>query len=386
MTSTYDSTGIVLDKYAEILARQIELAQENWGTSIYTAKDELLGHLIVVISTIIGELNEILQDVYDEKSVSNSTGTHLENLLELIGLTRQAAAYSTVTLTLTASGATTVPAGTRYATASEIIFATDSAVVFTGAGTDDVTATCTVVGANNAAIGEVNVIKDTVYNITSVTNAAVAIPGRVRETDAQLKARHTVAVSTSGDHDAASVYEAVTAVTGVSAAFVYDNDTPSSYQGIPANSLYVSVIGGSDDDIAEAIATSKTASVTTSGSQSVSVYNETTSQSKTIYFDRAEEVDVYITIEGTYINGVFPDNGETLIADELITYFNALKINDDVVFTNLYRPVYSQAGLIVTNMYIGTASSPTGQVDLTMTKLMRPVISSDKIVFDLTEQ
>ncbi|NIS15870.1 MAG: phage baseplate protein, partial [candidate division Zixibacteria bacterium] len=119
----------------------------------------------------------------DATKVSAATGVRLDALMELIGLTRSAAAYSTVTLKLTAIAATTVPAGTQYATAAEVIFATDTELVFTGAGQATVEATCTVTGPYNAGINEVTVIKTPIYGISACTNDAAAIPGRDRETD-----------------------------------------------------------------------------------------------------------------------------------------------------------------------------------------------------------
>ena len=145
MTSTYTSGNVTLDRYADILTRLVALAESQWGTSVNTAEDEILGHLLRNIALLIGEINEVVQEVYDGSSVANSSGTQLDNLVELIGLTRQSAAYSTATVTFTATAATTVPAGTRVSTSTTgLVFATDSALAFTAAGSDSVAATCTV--------------------------------------------------------------------------------------------------------------------------------------------------------------------------------------------------------------------------------------------------
>lgn len=385
MTSQYTSAGIIMDRYADVLAREFVLAKAEWGDSVYLEKDELLGHLCHVIASIIGEeVNQIVQDVYDEKSVSNSSGTHLDNLMELIGLTRQSSAYTTVTLTLTATEATTVTAGSRYATVSEVIFATDSEVVFTAAGTATVSATCTEVGAFSVGAAEVTEIKTTTFGISAVTNVAAAVPGRSRELDPSLKARHTVAVSTSGDNDAASVYEAVTAVTGVSAAYVYANDTDATVDGVPPATLYVSVIGGDSDEIAAAIDSTKVSSVPTSGYTTVSVYNETTSQAKDINFDIAYERDIYVTADLTVKNGIFPDDGEALLKTAIADHFSPFKIHDDVVFTAVYRPLYSLPGVVVDDLYIGIHSSPNGQVDIDISKRYKAVIAESDITLNIT--
>lgn len=383
MTSTYDSTGITLDRYADILARYVALAEAQWGSSIDTSEDEFYGHLIRMIALIQAEINQVVQDVYDAGSVSNATGTRLANLVELIGLEYQAAAYSTVTLTLTASKATTVPAGSQYKTSAGVVFATDSALVFTAAGSDTVTATCTVTGANNAAIGEVNTIVTAVYGITTVTNAAAATPGRLQETAAELKARHTIAVATSGDDDISSIYEAVSEVSGVSAVYCYDNDTDSTVDSVPAHTIRVSTVGGASADIAAAINNNKTCGVPTYGAQSASVYNTTTKQSKTIYWDTAVATPCHIVVTGTALS-TYPDNGDALIKAALVAHFDNITINDDIIFTSLYEPIYSVGGLVVTDLQLGLSSPGSGTSNLTSTPLIQYTLATADIDVTVT--
>lgn len=385
MTSSFDSTGITLDRYADIKTRLETLAKAQWGESVNLDEDQLLGWLINTVSLLLGEINEIVQDDYDSGSVANSTGAKLDNLLELIGIERQAAAYSTATLTLTATAATTVPAGTQYKTAAGVVFATDEALVFTAAGSDDVDATCTIVGANEAAIGEINTIVNSVYGISTVTNAAAATPGRAREEDSELKVRHTNAVATSGEQDAASIFEAVSEVTGVSATYVYDNDTASvAADGTPAYSIHVSVIGGAAADIGAAIANNKVAGTPTYGSQTVEVWDSTTKQAKDINYDIAVAVPLYIDIEGTSQSGIWPDDGEDQMRAALTDLIDDLQIGDDLIFNSLYAAIYAIPGFVCTSLKVDTADPPTGTSDITATALQRLTLDEDDIDITVT--
>jgi uncharacterized phage protein gp47/JayE len=375
MTSSFDSTGITLDRVADIKSRLETLAKAQWGKSIDVSEDEFLGHQIANLSLILGEINELVQEIYDALSVSNSTGTQLDNLLELIGLYRSSDSYSTANLKLTATCATTVPTGTQYKTAAGIIFATDDELVFAAAGDDYVDATCTVVGQNNAAIGEISQIVNPINGITTVTNLAAAIPGSLRESDSEFKTMHTLAVATSGDDDVASLYEAIDSVEGVDAVYIHDNDTEEEASDYtPSHFIHVAVIGGDDDEIAAAIDDNKTAGVGTFGEEEIEVYNTTTCQTKTIYFDRAENVPIHIAIEGTAIVGVFPDNGSTLIREYLISHFSEFRINDDVIYTALYKPIYTCPGFIVTSLLIGTSDPPGGTSNIEITALERATL------------
>ena len=274
-----------------------------------------------------------------------------------------------MTLTIYADKATTVPAGSRFSTEAGVIFATDEELVFTAAGSADVDATCTVTGPYEAAISEVNTVVTSIYGVASdgVDNAVAATPGRNRETATELKARHTIAMATSGEDDVSAIYLAVSQVSGVSALRVFENDTDSAIGVIPARTIHVVTIGGDADEIAAAISNNKAATVATYGSQSVDVYNTTTGQTKTINYDIGSTVPIHINIEYTPVAGVFPDNGEDLIREYLIDFFEDYKIGDDVIYTSLYKPIYSVAGIIVDVFEIHTSDPPTGHTsDITI--------------------
>ena len=384
MTSTYDSTGISLQRYDDLVTRLVAIAEAKFGESINTDEDEYFGHDIRNIALLTSEINEILQEVYDSSSIRDSYGVRLDNLLELVGISRQEAAFSTATLQLTATAATTVPAGTRYATATELIFTTDTELVFSAAGTATVESTCTVVGANNAGANEITVIKDSIFGISAVTNPAAAVPGRLQETDSELKDRHTTAMQTTGNDDVSSIFLAVSQVPGVSGVYVFDNDTAAAIGVVPAYNIYVTVIGGAADDIAKAIDDNKTAGVPTHGAQTVSVYNETTSQSKDIHYDIAADVPIYIDIDITIVEGAYPEDGDAQIRANYVTHFAGKKIAEDVIYNALFGPVYQVPGLVVNTLKVGTAPSPTGTTDVTMSELQRAQITEAQSATNIT--
>jgi uncharacterized phage protein gp47/JayE len=376
--STYDSTGITLDRYADIYSRLVNLARTQFGDSVNTAKDTYLGHQIDNHSLLSAEQNEIIQDVFDAISINNATGVQLANILAFLGIEWSEAAFSTVTLTLTATTATTVPAGSQYKTAANVIFATDTELVFTAAGSSTVAATCTVVGPFEAGIGQVNIINTSVYGISTVTNAAAATPGKYRATDADMKEIHTIAVATTGEHDTASIYEAVSEVTGVSAVDVTENDTSETVNGVPANSVAVSHIGGDDLEVATAIANNITASVPTFGTGAVDVYNDVTSQTKTINKTVGSTVPIYIEIEGDTTQ-IYPNDGDDQIKANIVAAFDDYRMGQDVVYTSIYGPIYNVPGIIVTSLKTDTVSPPTGTADINISRSQLATIQTSDI-------
>lgn len=369
MTSTYDSTGLTIDRYADILARMIALAEAWKGSSLSTDEEEYIGHMFRQEALVNAEANEIIQAIFDALGVANNSGVPLDNILELVGVYRQPEAYSTVTLTCTASKAMTIPAGKLVRTDANVYFATDTDLVFSGAGSDDVEATCTVTGANEAGVSEVDIIVTPVSGWTAVTNAAAAVPGRVRELDAALKVRHTLAVATSGENDAAGIYAAVAAVSGVSACAVVEDYTS-------ATPVHVYVIGGSDADVAEAIDNNLTVGIGTAGAESVNVYNDTTKTTKTVHFTRATNLTLYVIVNISVVDGIFPSTGDDDIKDALVELIDPFRIGQDVPYLQLPGAVYTVPGHTISSLYIGTAPAPTGTSDI--------VVDADKRAYLIT--
>lgn len=370
--STYDATGLTVDRYQDILDNLIALAEAWMGESISTDEKELLGHIFRQEALLTAEANELIQSVYDAISVSNATGAQLGNLIELVNLFRQEAAPSTATLTCTVTKATTIPAGSLASTSANVSFATDSDLVFVGAGSDDVTATCTVNGPNNAAIGEISTISTSVNGWATVTNAAAAIPGRDREIDAELKNRHAAAVATSGERDAASIDEAVGAVTGVSGVKVTEDYTS-------ATPVFVYVIGGSDADVAAAIDSQRTIGIGTGGTTSVDVYSTVTKETETIRFTRASDTDIYVDMVITINSALFPADGDLQIQTSIETLFDGQEIGDDVIYLELPGAILAVPGIVINELYVGLSASPTGTADVTIPNDERAVIDAADI-------
>jgi uncharacterized phage protein gp47/JayE len=370
--STYGSTGLSMDRYADILAQMIALAEAWKGSSLSTDEQTLMGHLLRQVAYQTDNVNEKIQSLYSTMSVSDNIGNGLDNIVELIGLSRQSAVKSTATVTCIASKACTIPAGSLVKTSANVYFSTDEDLIFAGSGYDYVGVTCTEFGPISGGAGEINTIVNSVNGWSSVNNVDAIIPGRNRETDVDLKIRHTTAVATSGERDAASIAEAVGAVAGVSAVKVLE-DTASS---IP---VYVYVIGGTDADIAKAIDDQLTVGIGTGGTTAVDVYNDTLREVKTIRFSRATDVDIYIDMVLSINENLFPADGALQIKEALSGIFNGNSIGVDVIYNQLFQPIYTVPGVIVSQLFIGTSPSPSGTSNITIGNAWRAVLDTANI-------
>lgn len=378
--STSDSSGVSMDRYADVLAEMITLAEAWKGSSISTDEKELLGHLLRQVAAQVHTVNEAIQSVYDSIGVANNTGVSLDNALELIGMERLSASKSTATLTITVSRAVTIPAGFKRKTSTGVTFETLSALVFPTAGSSDALAECTEYGPYEAGVGEITEAVTSNAAVTEVTNAAAAVPGRSRETDAECKLRHTLETASTGERSINTVHAAVAGVLGCSSVYSYENTTDAVADGVPPQHIHIVVIGGSDEAIANAIADNKSEGTGTYGAEEVASYNVVTGQADSICFDRGTDVDCYISMALTKNGALYPDDGDAQIKAALLALFSGFKLNGDVSYHSLSGPITSVPGHIINSLYLGITPSPTGTSSLTISNTQRAVLDIANVI------
>ena len=236
------------------------------GDSVNLDEGSVLGNLLDSFAARLDEMAEASQDLFDSFDERNATGVYLENLARLVGLSgRIAARYSSVTLTLTADAACTVPAGSLVADGTGQQWATLVDVVFAGAGTAPVLAQPDATGAIPATAATLTTIVTPVAHWTAVTNAADATLGRDRETDAELRSRRRLSLQISGASAPDAIRARVLDVTGIDACRVVTNRTDTAVilgtttqLTLPSHSYGVVVApngltAGVKDDVAAAI-------------------------------------------------------------------------------------------------------------------------------------
>lgn len=125
-------------------------------------------------------------------------GSELDAIGDLFHNARLEAEFATVTIKFTLSSAQSksvvVPKGTRVTPDGELFFATDEQITFEANSVEnekEVTATATVAGGshNDCAVGDINILVDTLAYISKVTNTTVSGGGSDIETDDEYRKR-----------------------------------------------------------------------------------------------------------------------------------------------------------------------------------------------------
>lgn len=191
----------------------------------------------------------------------------------------------------------------------------------------------------------------------------------VGETDTALRIRQQAQVAGTGAAQIQAIYSAVAGVTGVTFCRAYQNSTtqnPDS-RGIPAKSLAVVAVGGSDADVANAIFLKSGSDAAYYGSTSVNVADSV----GTVYpvkFVRPAPININIVVNLVIVDyPSWPLDGDTQIKNAIVAYSQygqapniGLPPGADVIASRLYTPINSVQGHLITSVQVARVGDTLG--------------------------
>lgn len=366
MSYGFTSSGLVAPRTADFLTLFEEAYEAETGLSHDWTPDTALGALRAVTATLANEVGELLQSVHDAFDRNNSQGAQTDALGLLVGVPRKAATFSQATVTVDGTTGTVIPQGSRVQGGGdddEALWRTTADVTLT-AGTDTVVVQCTVTGAVEAAIGEIDKIVTPVDGWDSVTNAAAASPGIDLESEADYKARQEQAVQTDGTPGARLRTEllAIDAITG---AVVVDNDTNAatitSGVSLDAHSVAVIVYPSSLTDAQkESVARliyEYAGSSKTMGTDETATITNPGGSSKTIRWDYATDVSVDVVATITLKTGFALSDVESTAEEAIADYFSSLTVGDPVRILQIMGLLADIDGIATASVTLDAGSS-----------------------------
>lgn len=215
----------------------------------------------------------------------------------------------------------------------------------------------TEVGPLDQPINTITQIVTSRLGWDSVMNPVSATPGRLRETDEELRIRFRNTKFDRATGTVEAIYSALFSLDDVTQVFIDENDTDATNaNGTPEHSFLVLIEGGTSVEIGQAIFENRPAGILSFGNSSVTVIDKY-GYSRTVRFSRPTLVPIYIKIDITEYQS-FPTDGEDQIRDALIAYVDGLNIGQDIVYSRLYTPINSVVGHEVNSLLIGTTSPP----------------------------
>ncbi len=325
----------------------------------------------------IGLAWEAMALVFQQFDPSKAVGAALSGLVQLNGIERQPATGSIVTLTLSGFGA--APAGALVSDANN----THQWALLTSAtipGT--VNAQCVDVGPITAAAGTLTNIVTPVAGWTGVTNAAPAAPGRVEETDTELRPRRARSTAAPSAGPIESIYANLANIPGVTYVRAYQNNgLATDTRGIPAKSVAAVVVGGDDLDIAYALLARTGVTAAWYGTTTVSLFDAQDVEYE-VKFSRPTPKPIFMRVEVRITSpSTFPADGLTRIRDAIVDYAEggapALGVEDGfgttgfppgapILTSRLYTPINFVPGHEVVTLLVDDVDPPVGATDIPM--------------------
>jgi uncharacterized phage protein gp47/JayE len=297
-------TGFVRKTAENIFDEMADDLRAAIAPDIDTSPEAVLGQLLAAIAAQLGQPWEVLEAAYNGRSRAAAGGAQLAATCALTGTIKRARTKGTVPLRLTVAASTTIPAGSvaqvlgqptnRWVTLEAAANATGSPAFVTVDGEAQ------TAGAVPANAGTITVIATPVSGWTAVTNLVDAVPGLDDETDPELRARTEQELARGGTSPADALRAALlnpNNVPGVLQVIVTPNDTDFvDADGRPPHSVECLVLGGEDQDIADAIWANKATGIQTYGGTSTTTL-DADGTSRAVRYSRPTLRNVWVVIE-----------------------------------------------------------------------------------------
>lgn len=326
-------SGLTIPTYQEILDKLIEEKQRIYGSDIYLGVDSTDYQELSVFALMLFDVLQTAQLVYNNRGPQSASGVALDSIVKVNGLSRRAATYSTVDLTITGVVGTIITNGVVKDDSGQQWNLPASVTIPIG-GSVVVTATADESGEITATAGTVTTIFTPVSGWTSVTNVSAAVAGVAEETDAELRARQAISTAIPALSVLESIAGSLLDIDGVSLVEYYENKTNSTDgNGVPAHSVAFMVEGGDANTIAETINEKMTPGTGYFGTTTVTVYDDNGLPTD-VEFTRPTHVVIDVEVSLTALLGYTSAIGD-LIKPAIVEYINSLGIGQDVLWSRV---------------------------------------------------
>ena len=319
MPDTLDSTGLTVKTISELTADLTTAFEAAYGSDINLDQNSPDGQITGIFAQEGEDLREMLVQVYNSFDPDNAFGVSLDARVALNGIARQAGTYTITNVTVTVGQAITLTGLDTAGPGNPVFTVQDNAGnqfqliathAFGGAGSAVLAFQAAAIGQVQVALNTITQQVTTVLGVTSVNNpTAPSTIGSNEETDAQLKVRRAKSFYLGANGPAAAVAAQLLNIPGMLDAFVAENTTGGTVNGVPAHGLWIIVNPGvvTASQIAQAIYSTRGPGCAMQGSQTFSVARPN-SQTDLMKWDLALTQQLKVRFGVTAVSGLLPPN------------------------------------------------------------------------------
>ena len=346
--------GFYCPTYSEIITEKAKTARLLFGEDIDTGEQTALGKFIRISAKDEQRLYSEAEALYYSRFPDTATGINLDRICKLAGCTRKPASCARHTVSVCGTDGHIIPAGTR--------FKNDSGKIFWSLKTEiidkkdlindniyyyaDIPVECETAGtAGN--VNNINSLVEVDTDVMSVEYQGMDVAGEEIETDAALRKRFDAVTKGLGSNTAATIVAALIKLAYVNDAFVIENNTVESKAVsedlVISPRSYAVIVHADDDshtsDIAKTIFSKQPLGIVQSGTTE-EILQDDSGESHLIRFSYVEKtkVDIEITCR---VSAYYNEMCDAELQKALREAINSLGIGNSVIYSALYKPVYS---------------------------------------------
>jgi uncharacterized phage protein gp47/JayE len=311
---------------------------DSFGPDFSFANDKAFKEFYSAFGRKISTMWELAEQLYNNNPAT-ADGNSLFSLGSFISITRKQASKSKGIVTFTGAQGTQIPMGFQVSTVDGIVFITDTGGTIPQSGTINIDVTSVEAGINNNVNANlITRIISPLPGLVSVNNSAATAGGENQETEPEFRKRYFDTLEEGSGANVDGIAGTLRRVEGVTDAIVKENATNATVNGVPSNSIYAIVQGGSNNNIAQAIFNKKAGGIESYGTTSVAI-KDSQGADHTIKFSRPTEVDIYAKL--TLTKGTsYPNGADDIIKNAIADYINIqLGIGEDVIIYQLISVV-----------------------------------------------
>ncbi len=254
---TFGPNGFVAPTEAQILAGVQAVFNTAFGTTLDFNLETPQGQIASSLTGALGACFDLFCDMANGVDPAYARGRMQDAVGRIYFLDRNPALPTTVTCTVTGAEGVFIPTGSLAKDTSGNIYQCTNGGRIGASGNRTLPFANVVTGPVPCPTGTLTIIYQAIPGWDSITNLADGVLGQDVETRAQFRDRMAASVAGNSIGSLPAIRGSVLSVADVEDAYVTENDTnaPVVVRGVtlPANSLFVAVLGGGNTAVAKAI-------------------------------------------------------------------------------------------------------------------------------------
>ncbi len=275
--------------------------KQIFGEDLNTTPQSPQGQLIDSISAHIATKNTEILKLSQMFNPLTAENVWQDALGYIYFLQRKSAQATRVLCTIQGLANTVIPAYSQISDGKDTVLHLENQAVIESNGQVEAYFICNEDGPIEIAPHSIDVILSVIPGWDSVINEEEGIIGRYEETQKEFERRRYLSVSKNAHGSAAAVYGALANLPDVTDLVVLENRSHNQQEqanvSIDPHSVYISILGGKDEDIAKTIYQKLSAGCGTCGNQEISyLATDMANALYTYHITRPSPIDVYIHV------------------------------------------------------------------------------------------